>query len=270
MTVLPPFENLSFHYVAPVVLSDGTEAVLKVGMEDVGSEVRALRAFGGRGCVRLIDADIERGVMLLERLRPGAVLTSLANEENDVVATSIAASVMRKLWCPPPPGHELLTIDDWEDGAKGFVHLRNRFNGGTGPMPPKIVDYAESLFSELSASASDKVVLHGDLHHDNIVSAEREPWLAIDPKGTIGEPAYDIGAILRNSWMDRHVISDPRRMMKRRIHQFGDLLNLDKRRIRDWGIAQGVLSVIWGIGYEDRNWRPDLGCVEILRGIEVG
>jgi streptomycin 6-kinase len=270
LTILPPFENLSYHYVAPVVLSDGTEAVLKVGLGDIGPEVRALRAFDGRGCVRLIDTDIERGVMLLEKLRPGAVLTSLANEHNDETATSIAASVMRKLWGPPSLDCELLTIDDWEDGIKGFVQLRNRCNGGTGPMPLKIVDYAEGLFSELSSSASEKVVLHGDLHHDNIVSAEREPWLAIDPKGVIGEPAYEIGAILRNLWMDKHVISNPKRLIERRIHQFGDILGLDKKRIRDWAIAQGVLSVIWGIDYEDRNWRPDLRGVETLRGIEVG
>jgi len=94
LTILPPFPNLSFNYVAPVIRADGTEAVLKVGVpyKELLTEIAALRLYDGKNSVRLLEADSERGVLLLERLRPGMVLTTLADEANDEKATSIAAA----------------------------------------------------------------------------------------------------------------------------------------------------------------------------------
>src|SRR5436309_3519426 len=113
LTVLPPFPNLTFNYVAPVLRADGSQAVLKVGVphKELWTEIDALRTYGGRGSVRLLDADSEQGFLLLERLMPGSVLTALADEEHDEQATVIAAAVMRQLWCPVPPDHHFPTIN---------------------------------------------------------------------------------------------------------------------------------------------------------------
>jgi streptomycin 6-kinase len=127
-----------------------------------------------------------------------------------------------------------------------------------------LVETAEGLFAELLSSMDELVLLHGDLHHYNILSAEREPWLAIDPKGVVGEPAYELGAWLRNPVP--HVFSwpDARQVTARRVDQFAELLGLDRQRIIGWGIAQAVLSAWWD--YEDvgRGWEDVLACAEWL------
>ena len=102
---------------------------------------------------------------------------------------------MRELWRPLPPDSQFPTASQW---AAGLSDLRKTFEGGTGPFPARLVEQAESLFRELLGSAEPSVLLHGDLHHFNILAGQRRPWLAIDPKGMAGEPAYEVGALLRN------------------------------------------------------------------------
>src|SRR6202040_3906156 len=142
--------------------------------------------------VRVLDSDRDCGIMLLERVEPGQTLASLADDEQ---ATRVAAAMMRELRRPLPPEAPFPTVSHWADG---LTELRKRFDGGTGPFPADLIDQAESLFRELLSSAEPSVMLHGDLHHFNILSARRQPWLAIDPKGLAGEPAYEVGALLRN------------------------------------------------------------------------
>ncbi len=121
-----PVGNLSFNYVAPALLADGTEAMLKVGLTDeFPSQPEALRHFDGRGMVQLLAYDEDKAAMLMERLKPGM---SLRTVENDEAAISAAADVMRKLWHPLPERHyPFPTIGDW---GKGFRRFRNMFEGG--------------------------------------------------------------------------------------------------------------------------------------------
>jgi len=273
LTLSAPFPNLTFNYVAPAVRADGTEAVLKAGVpnKELRSEAAALRVFDGRGSVRLLDSDPDRGLLLLERLRPGAVLTALADEAHDGEATTIAASVMRGLWRPAPPGHDFPTVADW---GESFARLRARFGGGTGPLPTARVEEAETLFADLLASSAPPVLLHGDLHHDNILSAhvlsaQRQPWLAIDPKGVVGEPAYEVGALLRNLWPDRHTHQNAGRLLERRAHRLAEELELDPARVRGWAVTQAVLSAVWGIEDNDDGWGAALADAELLSAIKV-
>jgi streptomycin 6-kinase len=251
----PPFE-LSYNYAAPAIRSDGARLVLKVGVvnPELLSEIAALRLFDGRGMVRLIDADPQQGVMLLERLEPGTPLLHLDDEE----ATTIAAHLMRQLWRPVPADHPFPHVADW---SAGLQRLRAEFEDGTGPFPRRMVEMAETLFAELLASMDELVLLHGDLHHWNILSAGRQPWLAIDPKGIVGEPAYEIGAWLRNpELMSRQV-------QARRVDQFSAELGFDRERILGWGVAQAVLSGWWS--YEDHGygWEPAVAEAEILASL---
>ena len=253
LTVAPPFPNLSYNYVAPVTRCDGTPAVLKVGLpadHEFGSEQAALSHFAGRGAVRLLAAGTTASAraMLLTRVLPGTPLTMRWEEDATI---SIAADVMRALWRPAADPTPFRTIADW--GA-GFARMRRRFNGGSGPIPAAWAARAEADFAALVASQAAPVLLHGDLHHDNILAAGPAAWLAIDPKGVIGEPAYETGSFLRNpgSLCAR---PDARAITAHRIDRFAATLGLDRERIRAWAFAQAVLSAWWTI--EDNSSHLD-------------
>jgi streptomycin 6-kinase len=258
----PPF-NLSYNYAAPAVRADGTEVVLKAGVphKELNTELLALQIYDGRSCARLLDSDAEKGILLLERLKPGAMLIT---EPDDEKATAIAAGVMRNLWRPVPAQNPFPTVEKW---AEGMVRLRIHFNGGTGPIPSHLVEQAERLFAELLPSQAAPVLLHGDLHHFNILSAEREPWLAIDPKGIVGEPAYEIGAWMRNPLSEILQVPNPARVLARRLDLFAAEWNLDRARLRGWTIAQAVLSAWWGIEDGDTVDEDFLALTELFAAL---
>ena len=170
----------------------------------------------------------------------------LVTIEGDEAATRIAAGVMQQLWRPPPQKHAFRSVTDW---AAGLRRLREEFDGGTGPFPPELVSLAEGLFAELLASMDAPVVLHGDLHHYNILAAGRRPWLAIDPKGILGEPAYEVGAWLRNPLPQVAGWSDLEEILARRVAVLAEMLGFERRRLLGWGTAQAVLAAWWS--YED-------------------
>lgn len=263
LTILPHFSNLSYNYVAPALRADGTEVILKlcVPLSEMLTELNALRLYDGRGICRLLDSDEVQGAMLLERLKPGVMLATVTDDET---ATAIAAQVMRQLWRPAPAEHAFPTVAKW---AQGLDRLRKRFDGGTGPFPVKLVEEAERLFAELIPTMGEPVLLHGDLHHYNILQAEREPWLAIDPKGVVGEPAYEIGALLRNPFeIDKR--PDLVEFTTRRIDQLAAELKIDRARIRGWNVAQALLSVWWD--YEDNgdNWPQGIYFAEQMARVK--
>jgi streptomycin 6-kinase len=262
LVLLPPFEPLSYNYVAPGVRGDGAAVVLKACFPDrhFRAEAEALRLIGGRGAARLLEVDPECGILLLERLEPGEPLGSI---EDDRAATSIAAGVMRRLWRPVPEGHPFPRAADW---AADFARQRATFHGTTGPLPAGLVREAESLFADLIASQADQVLLHGDLHHDNIRTATREPWLAIDPKGIVGESACDTGALLRNP---AKLLAEPgsAEILARRVDQLAEELGVDRHRVRGWGLAQAVLAAFWSIEDSGRLWEQPLICAELLAGM---
>jgi streptomycin 6-kinase len=258
----PPLPNLSYNYVAPVVTQSGEPLIVKLGVPnpELLSEIDALKAFGGCGCARLLAYDREQGALLLERLTPGTPLTSLW-PENDGKATAIAAEVMRSLWRPVPPGHSFPTVARW---AAGFRRLRARFDGGTGPLPASLVEMAENLYAELLSSASEPVLLHGDLHHDNILAAGSSKWKAIDPKGIIGEPAYEVGALLRNPFPDLLSAHQPDRILAGRLNRLSTDLDLDHKRLLAWARAQAVLSAWWCLEDNLPCWQGMVACAELL------
>jgi streptomycin 6-kinase len=259
----PPFPGLWVNWVAPANCADGTAAVLKLCFpedKEFRTETEALRLFDGRGAARLFRLDLERGAMLLERCEPGVPLAAV---EDDEEATAIAARVMRRLWRPAPPAHSFPLVSDW---AQGLDRLRRRFEGGTGPLPAALVEEAEALFAWLIPSQADPALLHGDFHHDNVLSARREPWLAIDPKGVVGELAYDAGTLLREP---PELLNTPRlgEVLERRLDQLSEELGLDRARVHGWALAQAVLAAYWGLEDSGRVWEEALTFAELLAAI---
>lgn len=252
LRVGPAFQPRTDNFAAPVRRADGTGAVLKVcrpGYE-FAAQVAALRAFDGAGAVRLLAVDGTRRAMLLERLEPGAPLSAVAD---DTIATEAAAGVMRQLWRPAPEGVPFPTVADW---ARAFGRLRARFDGSTGPLPRDPVELAEGLFAERLASMGEPVLLHGDLHHTNILAAGRAPWLAIDPKGVVGEAAYEPGALLRNPMPAILEVPDPVRVLARRRDQLAERFGFDRERLGGWAVAQAVLAGLWSLEDDGTGWEP--------------
>lgn len=267
LTLLPPFGNLSIHYVAPAQRADGTMVVLKASSPtgEFGQEITALHLLAGPGIVRLLEVDETQEVMLLERLETGMILSRLV-PEHDEQATSILANVMKRLWKPVPAIHPFPTVEDW---ANGLNQLRPQFQGGYGPFPPRLVDEAIALFAELNISAEKRLLLHGDLHHENILQSGTE-WRVIDPKGLIGDPGYETGAMFYNppGWLS--TVQNPRPLILRRVDQLAEELAMERARIRGWGLAQAVLSAWWSV--EDRLVEPPqdvLTVAEILASAQI-
>ncbi|MBB5133553.1 streptomycin 6-kinase [Thermocatellispora tengchongensis] len=261
LTVGEPYE-LSYHYVTRVVLGDGTPAVLKLGVpgaHSLAEEAPALAAFGGRGAVRLLRAGLDRGALLLERVTPGRRLRDLV-PGRDAEATSALAAVMRRLHVPPPPG---CPIPDASSQVTAFDEYAARF-GEHGPLPLDLVVRAGGLMRELCASATGRVVLHGDLHHDNVLAATREPWLAIDPHGLVGDPGYDTGTLLHNPEPDDRDEALTA-LVPARAEQLADELAMPLDRVVAWGFVKAVMSDVWTA----EDWTPGAGRFPVSRAFDV-
>jgi streptomycin 6-kinase len=229
LTVGPPIdgEEVSCSWVAPVSLADGTSAVLKLGMPHMEGEheLEGLRFWNGNPTVRLLAADDECGAMLLERCQPGTVLRAVPESEQDLVI----ASLLRRLWRVPQAPHPFRPLsaltEYWSDETMTQVEQWP----DTG-----LVREGLGLFRELSHTASREVLLATDLHAGNVLRAEREPWLVIDPKPFVGDPAYDATQHLFNC--DARLFSDPHGTIRR----FADLLDVDPERVRMWIFARAA------------------------------
>lgn len=217
----------------------GLAVVLKV-VKNPGDEWRSgevSSAFDGRGVVRV--HEWRDGAMLLERLDPGEPLAQLSLSGGDEDATAILADVIGAMSatrsvaaCP--------TVQDW---GRGFDRYRD---GGDEQIPPELISQAAHLYAELGASQRSPRLLHGDLQHYNVLSDRRRGWVAIDPKGVIGEIEYELGAALRNPVARPTAFAD-RAIIERRLGQFAAKLGIDVGRALGWAFAQAVLSAIWEV-----------------------
>jgi streptomycin 6-kinase len=244
LTLGEPFP-LTYHYVVAATRADGTPAVLKLGVPgnpEFGWQAEALRLVDGDGMCRLLAADVAGGAILLERVAPGRRAMP-EGAGADEAATGVLLDVMRRLHRPVPPGCTLPTV---ADRGQAFAALRERHGGTSGPLPAAVVDRAERSYAELAATpAGPPVLLHGDLHHENVLSSDRAGWLAIDPHGLLGEPAVEVGPLLLNPWADVLRWPDPGRVLDRRVDQLAEGLAVGADRVRQWGFAFAVLSAVW-------------------------
>jgi streptomycin 6-kinase len=262
-----PFERAGYNYVAPASRACGGDVVLKLGVpgRSFAAEAEALRLFGGRGAVRLLEADAEVGAMLLERVEPGTTLLELFEAGRDEEATRAAAAVMLELRRPAPAApRPFPSAADW---FEGFDRMRSRFGGGSGPLPTRLAAEAETLSRELLDTPGPAVLLHADLHHENVLAAGGGSWLAVDPQGLIGEAEYETGALLRNPLPGLLEKPRPRETLDRRVALLCEALGFDRARVRGWAVAQAVLSVWWSV--EDNEAWPEEGvaCAELLASL---
>lgn len=238
LTLLSPFEHLSFNYVLPVLGSKGEEWVLKVSVphDEFSREIDALKHFNGRGSARLIAANPEEGWMLIERLLPGTRLVDVLDEQQ---AIPIAVSVMQRFWAPVTEPQLFIPLEEWLRSLKQL----NTEASLQQLVSKKLKCFVIGRVDELLSNQGEPVLLHGDLHHYNILQHQSE-WLAIDPKGIIGEREFEIGAFLRNPFC---VVEDPleTQELARNLDWVIDLTSFNRERVLSWCIIQAILCVCW-------------------------
>ena len=238
--------------VVPVREADGRTSVLKVGFDgsdETAQEHVALQLWGGDGAVRLYRVDPARRAMLLERLGS----TDL-NEEWDLRACEIIAGFYPRLHKPASPRFHPLSgyLQRWLDAMESDVRDM--------PVPRRLVDQALSLGRDFVVdAATDGRIIHGDLHYENVLAAEREPWLVIDPQPMSGDPHYEIAPLLWNRWDE--MTGCLRESIQRRFVTAVEAAGFDEERARDWVIVRMVLNAHWAV--EDaKRMRRDLDSAE--------
>ena len=253
--------------VVPVRTSDGETAVLKVAFdvdEESEHEHLVLRHWGGRGAVRLLRADPRRRAMLLERLHPEDL-----TGPPDLEACEVVAALYPRLHLPALP--QLLTVTSYVERWSAALATMPR----NAPIPRRMVEQALSLARDLVADpASTGVIVHGDLHYLNVLAADREPWLVIDPKPMSGDPHFELAPML---WNRMDELGDAVRTgVRRRFHTLVDAAGLDEARARDWVIVRMVLNAHWAVedaqrgkrdlSADEREWITN--CIAIVKAVQ--
>lgn len=222
------------------------ELVLKVGWRHFEAEHEAdgLRHWDGDGAVRCLAdrvVDDQTAVLLLERCVPGQWLKrTLPEVEQDVVI----AGLLRRLWArAPAAGHPLRPLA--ELCARSADSLEFRFAAGSGAVDPGIVREGVALLRRLPRDPGDAVLLWTDLHAENVLSAEREPWLAVDPKPWVGDPCFDVVQHMLNC--TERLAADPLGLARR----MASLLDLDGERVRLWLFARCAQESLGGLPWRE-------------------
>jgi streptomycin 6-kinase len=256
LRVHEPFEPAHSSLVLPAERADGTHAVLKVNFPDSESECEpdSLADWRGRGAVLLLERDDERRSLLVERCQPGDQLWSVADEDQ---AGEIAAGVLGRLWRAPPAEHRYRFLAD--EAARWATELAERWSLLGGPFDRALLDAAVSACHELGPAQGSAVILHQDFHGGNVLRAERELWLAIDPKPLVGEREFDGASLLRDRrWLVGQ--ADAGRRVARRLDVLAAVLDLDRERMRGWGI---VHALAWGVS-ADKLETDMIECARLL------
>lgn len=217
---------------------------LTLQLDESAFEAQALEAWAGRGAVNLYAFDRIEGALLLEECVPGISLHSVSDLAG---RDAIAASLMRGLWeCPPPPAIPRMDVElkiEW------LIARRQQCDGADA----RLVDDAARALEQLSASMPPAVLLHGDLHPENILSAQREPWLSIDPAPTVGDPAFDL--VRWSQFRHGEIFTvgeyvDPSAEWLRHIERASEFAGVDADRVRRWALAtyveHALLAKSWG------------------------
>ncbi|WP_254185120.1 aminoglycoside phosphotransferase family protein [Nocardioides panacis] len=226
--------------VVPVRTACGRPAVLKVTYphDEAEHEHLGLRAWHGDGAVQLLRADPRRWALLLERLHAEEDLTPLW----DVEACEIVGGLYQRLHVPALPQLRRLSsyVDRWTTRLADLPV--------DAPLPRRLVEQAVSLGRDLVGDpATDARTIHGDLHYENVLAADREPWLAIDPKPMAGDPHYEPAPMLWNRWDDVVASGHVRDAVRRRFFTLVDAAGLDEQRARAWVVVREMHNALWVI-----------------------
>ncbi|OIJ89532.1 aminoglycoside phosphotransferase family protein [Streptomyces colonosanans] len=216
--------------------ADGTPAVLKVvpPWARPEGERAALAHWDGFGAVRLLDAEPERGVLLLERLHPEMSVRSLPEAK----ALLEAVGTLRRLWVEPPAGHSFETVAARTERQAEAM----RAGGQACPEAAPLVEAALAAREELLAAPPEERLLHGTFRQSKILAGERLPWLTVGPDPVVGECSFDLARLVRDRVEDLIAAPSGAAITRRRVKRLAELLDLDQERLRGWTLFRAVES----------------------------
>jgi streptomycin 6-kinase len=240
LTHLTLVSNLSYNYVLTGIRAkDGLPIVLKIGFDpkEILQEASALQFYDGRGCVKLLAVDFEKGALLIERVQPGDSMVRCFPERESMIIPEVA-KIFKQLhqqvkgdsFAPFP------AVSAWLLGLERLTSYDQLF---------PYIDKARKQADFLLEAQTQPVLLHGDLHHDNLLWSNVRGWVAIDPKGVVGESAYEVGAFIRNPMPELLSHPSPGEVIRQRISLFSQYLSMDPDRLKQWSYVQAVLAAGW-------------------------
>jgi streptomycin 6-kinase len=228
-------------WTAPAAGPDGAELVLKIGFRFPGGEERdeaaGLRIWNGNGAVRVqAVCESESGyALLVERCVPGTPLGQVLPEpEQD----RVVAGLLHRLWAQPHAGYAFRPLAQMCQAWADEFEEQYATSGAADQLDPGLARAGIALFRELPATADRQVLLCTDLHGENVLAARREPWLVIDPKPYVGDPAYDVLQHMLNC--EDRLAADPGALAAR----MASLTGVDAARVRQWLFARAVQESI--------------------------
>ena len=256
LVLISAMPNLSYHFVGLVkILATNETAVIKMSLENqyLENEVRCLQCFTA-GVPKVYWFDVDEHAVLMEHLKPGYSLKELIKEGQDDLATQIICQEIKNLQSNQKPTYQFKHVSKLADSLSVLDQHVDSY----------LLSKAKSLFHDLTFDQSKDVILHGDLHHDNILASEQS-WKAIDPHGYIGDPAFEVGSIIFNPY-DCFPSHQPLlEIIKRRLKIMVRELPFAAQRIKAWAFCKTMLSVAWT--YEDHG-KIDEGELEIARIVD--
>jgi streptomycin 6-kinase len=230
LTLGEPFRGgVASELVAPA----GADAVVKIQTPHRESEheADALALWNGDGAVRLLKHDPDAHALLIERCVPGTPLSEVGQD----AALGVFVDLLPRLWKPAGPPFRPLA----DEAAWWLEHMEEAWERVGRPYERRLLDAALEALRELSSTQGEQVLLSQDLHAENVLSAEREPWLAIDPKPLAGEREFAVAPIVRS-----FELGHSKRDVLHRLDRLTSELGLDRERARGWTIVQ---TVAWSV-----------------------
>jgi streptomycin 6-kinase len=231
--------------IIPVIRQDGSRAVLKLQPVDdeTEGEPAALRAWGGRGAVRLLEHDPDSGAMLLERLDASRDLSTM---KDGLAAAEIIARLLVDLNSVPAPAglrHLRDVAAATLSGAPEAVRLVG------DPMERQLLINCVARFQELITDPLENRLLHWDLHYFNTLFTLEgaSEWKAIDPKPLSGDSGFELLPALWNRWDDLVETGDVPRALLRRFDLMTEILELDRARAAGWILGRVLQNAVWDL-----------------------
>lgn len=222
-----PYDDSYVSLVLPATRADGAEVVLKLQFpgRESAHEAAALEYWDGDGAVRLLDHEPDRHALLIEHCDPGTHLRELDPD----AALGVMIGLLPRLW--KPAAAPFVSLAD--EAAHWLDELPRTYERAGRPFERSLLDAAMEALESLSASQGEQVLIHQDLHGDNVLQAAREPWLAIDPKPLAGEREFGLAPIIRS-----YEFGHGREQVIGRLDRLSRELGLDRERARGWALGQ--------------------------------
>jgi streptomycin 6-kinase len=238
----PPYTQSSVSIVFPVVVADGSPAVLKIQFphRECAHEAEALRQWNGQGAVRLLACEPADHALLIEKCEPGHPLSGIESGQ----ALEVLMDLLPRLWI-----HADKPFLSLHDEATGWAEqLPSSWEYAGRPFERELLDAALEALDDLRGTQGEPVLIHQDLHGENVLRATREPWLVIDPKPLVGEREFTVAPIIR-----AYEFGHSRQDVVNRLDKLSSTLSLNRERARLWAFTQTLAWAFSGDRVHNRH-----------------